>query len=242
MPESEFRSHPIDLRRLAHRLLSAPRSDIEVSTRELESVVLRLAHPPSLGEREMSARKHRGGGLAVLPFLAATTIAIGLSGCDKDPCSNPAGATCTPPPTTTPSAPAKTVLLEASIPALPVNYVAGRYFSTSGTGTVDVTIDWTFAEDTIHVWLAKGQCPFEAFEADTCEYVTQSRVSRPKPRVLSMPSAAAGAYTLIVANWGPKDESLSYQIVLTSASGASASGAQIETSGRAGFLHALPRR
>jgi hypothetical protein len=191
----------------------------------------------------MSARRHSGGGLVALLFLAVAAIAVGSSGCDKSPCSNPAAATCTPPvPSTTPPAPARTVLAEASIPALPVNYVAGRYFSTSGAGGVDVTIDWTFAEDTIHAWLAKGQCSFEAFEADTCEYVTQSRASRPKPRVLTMPSASAGTYTLIVANWGPKDESLSYQIVLTSASGASASRVRMPSGDGAGFLQAVRRR
>ena len=191
----------------------------------------------------MSARKHREGGLAVLSFLAVAMIAIGLSGCDNNPCRSPAAPTCTPPasPTPTPAA-VKTVVMQASIDSLPVDYVAGQYFSTSATGVIDVTVDWTFAEDTIHVWLAKGQCTFEAFEADTCEYVTQSLVSRPKPRILSLPGAAAGSYTLIVANWGPKDESLSYQVVLTSVSGASASGVRREPNAPAGFLHARPRR
>ena len=188
----------------------------------------------------MSVRKHREGGLAVLSFLAVAMIAISLSGCDgNNPGCNPA-AICTPP--TPPPPPVKTVVMQASIDSLPVDYVAGRYFSTSATGAIDVTVDWTFAEDTIHVWLAKGQCTFEAFEADTCEYVTQSLVSRPKPRILSLPGAGAGSYTLIVANWGPKDESLSYQVVLTSVSGASASGVRREPNAPAGFLHAWPRR
>lgn len=105
-----------------------------------------------------------------------------------------------------------------------------------------VTVDWTFADNTIHVWVARGQCTFDQFEADTCEYVTQSLASRPKPRVLSMPSAAPGVYTLIVANWGPRDESVSYQIVLTSTSGASLSGVRAASGGTAGFLHPRRRR
>jgi hypothetical protein len=191
----------------------------------------------------MKSRNFRPGSRAVLPVLALATVAIGLTGCDGNgPCGNPA-AICTPPPTTLPPAPVKTVLKEGSIGSLPVDYVAGQYFSTSATGTIDVTVDWTFAENTVHVWLAKGQCSFEQFEADTCQYATQSLVSRPKPRVLSVPAAAAGNYTLIVANWGPKDESLSYQIVLTSVSGASAAGVRPEEpNGRAGFMQAWRRR
>ena len=53
--------------------------------------------------------------------------------------------------------------------------------------------DWTFAEDTIHVWMAKGECTFDQFEADTCQYLTQSRVSRPKPRILSLSASRASA-------------------------------------------------
>jgi len=189
----------------------------------------------------MNARKQYGGGFAVPLFLAVVAAALVLPSCG-DKCSNPTTPGCIPSPAPTPAAAVKTVVKEASIGSLPVDYVAGRYFSTSATGTIDVTVDWTFAENTVHVWLAKGQCSFEEFEADTCQYATQSLVSRPKPRILSVPAAAAGTYTLIVANWGPKDESLSYQIVLTSASGASASSIRSESDGPAGFLRAWRRR
>ena len=171
-------------------------------------------------------------GVAVVMGVAFTLSACG--GGTTTPSSQPSA---TPPPP-----PVKTVLMQASIGSLPVDYVAGNYFSTSATGTIDLTVDWTFADNTIHIWVAKGQCTFEQFEGDTCEYVTQSLVPRPKPRILSLPAAPAGVYTLIVANWGPRDESVSYQIVLTSASGASASNVRRESSGPAGFLHAWPRR
>jgi hypothetical protein len=147
-----------------------------------------------------------------------------------------------PSPTPTPAAAVKTVVKEASIGSLPVDFVAGQYFSTPATGTIDVTVNWTFAENTIYVWLAKGQCTFEQFDADTCQYVTQSLTSRPKPRILSVPGAAAGTYTLIVGNIGPQDEAVSYQVVLTSASGASASSMRSESDGPAGFLRAWRRR
>jgi hypothetical protein len=191
----------------------------------------------------MNARKQCGGGFAALLCLAVVAAVLVLPSCASDkPCgSGPAGATCptTPPP---PPASVKTVVVQASIASLPVDYVAGRSFSTSGTGTVDVTVDWTFAENTIYVWLAKGQCTYEQFDADTCQYVTQSLTSRPKPRILSMPGAAAGTYTLIVGNVGPRDEAVSYQVVLTSASGASTSVRRLDSNGPAGFLGAWRRR
>jgi hypothetical protein len=229
--------------RLAQGLLHAPASDMRIHRIGTGIGAMRLAHPPSLGDEEMSSRKQRGGAVAVLPCLVVVLATVVLSGCShSDNCTNPAGPNCPGSPPPPPPASVKTVITEASVPSLPVDYVAGRYFSTSATGTIDVTVDWTFAEDTVHVWLAKGQCTFEEFEADTCQYATQSLVSRPKPRILSVPAATAGAYTLIIANWGPKDESLSYQIVLTSVSGASAAAVREELKGPAGFVHAWPRR
>lgn len=189
----------------------------------------------------MSTRRQPAA-FAVVPCVALALAAAALTpSCGSSGGCNPTGI-CTPPPLPPPSPTVKTVVMEASVPSLPVDFVSGRFFSTTGSGTLDVTVDWTFAEDTIHVWLAKGQCTFEQFEADACQYLTQSQVSRPKPRILSVPAVSAGPYTLIVANWGPNDESLSYQIVLTSGPGASASRAGAESNRSGGFLEAWPRR
>jgi hypothetical protein len=42
---------------------------------------------------------------------------------------------------------------------------------------------------------------------------TGSEASAPKPRVLTVPNAAAGPYTLIMWNLGPRENSVSYQVV-----------------------------
>ncbi len=167
------------------------------------------------------------------PALGAV-LALAACGGASDP---------SPQPSLTPTpAPVKAVLMEASINSLPVDYVAGRYFTTSRTGTIDVTVDWTFPEDTIFVWVAKGQCTFEQFDAETCQYATESLATRPKPRLLSVPSAPAGTYTLIVGNLGPRDESVAFQVVQTSVSGASLSSSRGEVGPADGFLRARPRR
>lgn len=162
---------------------------------------------------------------------------VALSACGTSP-TEPKIASPPPPP-----ASVKTVVMEGSIASLPVDYVAGQYFSTTAAGTIDVTVDWTFTENTIYVWLAKGKCTFEQFDAGACEYATTSFASRPKPRVLSVPGAAAGTYTLIIGNLGPRDEATSYQVVLTSASAASTSAHGSKSSGQAPrFLGRIPTR
>jgi hypothetical protein len=141
----------------------------------------------------------------------------------------------------TPGPPVKTVVMEASIPSLPVDYVSGRYFSTTAAGTLDITVDRTFRENILLIWLARGQCTFEQFDAESCDYVTQSLGILTKPTVLSVPAASAGTYTLIVGNIGPGDESVSYQVVLTSASAASKSVPHLET-GVTGYHRAWTHR
>jgi hypothetical protein len=209
----------------------------------MERTRMRIRASLLAGRQDMSTRQQQAA-IAVIPCLALVLAALVTSGCHRGDCGTPSAA-CTPVSSPTPSSPlpaVKSVVLEASIPSLPVDYVAGRFFSITGSGAVDVTVDWTLAEDRVHVWLAKGQCTFEQFEADSCQYLTQSQVSRPKPRILSVPAVSPGTYTLIVANWGPNDESLSYQVVLTSGPGASASRSAAKADSSGGFLEPWRRR
>ena len=50
--------------------------------------------------------------------------------------------------------------------------------------------------------------------AGQCHWLIQSLVSTPKPRVLTLPNAAAGQYTLYIYNGAKQPESVSYQVVL----------------------------
>ena len=179
-------------------------------------------------------RSTRFGSLAL---LLATAVALSACGESGSTTGSSSVVTTTPPP-----APVKTVVTEGSIDSLPMNFASGRYFSTSATGTIDLTVDWTYTEDTIYVWLAKGQCTFEQFDAGTCNFLTSSLTRGAKPRLLSVPSAAAGTYTLIIGNLGPRDEAAAYQVVLTSVSGASMSTRDLSSSQLPGFLGALPGR
>ena len=77
-------------------------------------------------------------------------------------------------------------------------------------------MDWTFASNNVEVYLMNGACNSVAdFNARVCSINTFSESATLKPERLRVLGANAGAYTLGIGNRGPADESVSYQVVLT---------------------------
>lgn len=153
----------------------------------------------------------------MVSLLPAGALCLGLIACGSDGPSSPTVAT-TPAP---PPAPVQAVVAQGSISGLEPLFVTIRPpFSTSATGTIDVTVDWTFPANDVDVYLARGACSFEQLVADQCIMAGFSESLTAKPEKVSVPNAAAGTYTLVIANWGPGTESLSYQVTLTAVPGA----------------------
>jgi hypothetical protein len=148
----------------------------------------------------------------------------------------------------TPTAPGPTqaasnarVVLEGS-DSLAVDFALGRYFTTDRAGIIDATVDYKHVASEIIIWIARGQCTPEQFEADRCTYAATS-FSGEKPRKVSVTGAAAGDYTLIVGNLGPDDEQVSFRTVLTATGGAAVSqGLTPSSAGDAGSYRVrIPR-
>ena len=123
---------------------------------------------------------------------------------------------------TTPAAPAtptpapitRTVVLQGS-QAIPADWHYEWWFTTTRAGTVDITVDWTYADSTVWVRLGQGKCDEQVLQAGQCQWLIQSQVSTPKPRVLTLPNAAAGQYTLYIYSGVKQPESVSYLVGLT---------------------------
>jgi hypothetical protein len=123
---------------------------------------------------------------------------------------------------------------------LAVNHVLFEYFTIGGTGALDSTVDYTYADTVLLVWIAKGQCTFEQFSAEQCQYVASSFAGG-KPRKVTAAGQTAGTYTHIVGNFGPKDEGISYQVVFTqTTAGTPPSAASVSTSGKQVFVMPAP--
>ena len=129
-------------------------------------------------------------------------------------CGDDTPVAMTPPTTQPPPPPPPRVVIEGS-GSLEVDFVGRLPFISPLPGRLDVTVDWTFATNDVDVYLARGVCSFDQFFDDMCDVIATAESFTAKPERLSVASAGMGSYTLFVGNFGPEDESLSWQVVLT---------------------------
>ena len=158
-----------------------------------------------------------------LKLTAGLALAVMLGACGGGGPAGPESLPPTPPPPT-PRPPFTLDRGEGSLPALVALF---RSVVTTETGALDVFVDWTFAANDIDVFLARGTCSFEQFRNDQCSFAASATSASSKPERLRLDNQPAGTYTVIVANFGPGDESISYHVMLApGASAASASAAR----------------
>lgn len=165
----------------------------------------------------MSARKL----WRVMSVVVAVSV---LPGCGSSTTPDPV-----PSPTPTPPPPPVSTVVRSGSGSLPVLNLAPIPFTTSATGRIDVTVDWTFATNDVDVYLARGACSFDQFVTNQCSIVTFSESATAKPEILTVSGAAAGGYVLLIGNLGPTDESVAFQVVLTTGGAASVTSAGSRT-------------
>jgi hypothetical protein len=120
-------------------------------------------------------------------------------------------------------APVTSKIIEGAdtVPSLFILYVP---FTTTATGTIAATVNWGVPANDIDVYLARGNhpCSVDQFNARTCTFLGFSESTSAKPETVSVPNLAAGEYTLYVFNTGDADDTISYEVTLTSVPGTSA--------------------
>lgn len=144
--------------------------------------------------------------------------AITLSACGSDKIVNPP-----PPPPPTPP-PLETVVIfgdNGPIPAETVGYIE---FNIPSAGTVEATVDWTFASSMVAIALTTSACnDFEAAFLSSCSHIGTPNINRTqKPKTVSGSVTQATAARLWVLNLATVDESVAVQITLTRPRAASA--------------------
>jgi hypothetical protein len=150
------------------------------------------------------------------PAFLATVLILGLAGCGGDNAVTP------PPPTPPPPPPPPEVVSQGHVSLDPL-YLYVAPFSTGKAGSLEATVQWTFATNDVDAYVAKGNCTFDQFVALQCDIVGFSVSPTTKPEKVTVGAAASGNYTLFIGNVGPEHESISYQVVLTPSASASSS-------------------
>ena len=156
-------------------------------------------------------------------LMAAVALALVLPGCGSDS-SSP-----NTPSTTQPPAPVRALvvqgnfnlvsLTEASNQGFLADYIRHE-FTTSGTGTLEVNADWTFANSQMGIAVGRGSCSFAQIDAALAGNSAAcpeagGALATAKPARLTIPNLAAGTYTLVIVNVNDRTESGNYQVYLT---------------------------
>jgi hypothetical protein len=159
----------------------------------------------------------------ILTLAAGLALALILGACgpgDTPGCTaNPAAPECRPSPSPSPTA-RPPVILDGGSGALPAFFIFLRDVATTETGTFDITVDWTFPTNDVDVALIRGRCSFEQLIADQCVFIDMTSSVTRKPEQIRVTNQPPGQYTVAIANFGPEDESVAYQVVFTPGAGA----------------------
>ena len=180
---------------------------------------------------EREERRRFRWALAGLAAVFTTIALVACGGSDTNPVSP------TVPPTPAPP-PAPRLIRQGSVPMEAPTNDSFHFFLTpitdAASGRWDATVDWSNEANTLWMWVADGVCTVDQFSSDACpldaacpcRFVSRSEVATPKPRVLSIPAAAGGTRTLIVANLGPGAETVQFRVTLTASNAATTVSAQ----------------
>jgi hypothetical protein len=146
-------------------------------------------------------------------------------------------------PTPVPTPPPPVVVSQIQGFSLKAGFVSFANFSTTSVGTLEATVDWTFATNDLDVFLTPGTCSFAQLTANQCTMVAFSESVTAKPERARATNVAAGSYIIWIHNAGPADDTLSYQVVFTgNATGGGAPGAASQsTTERPSFGKVQPR-
>jgi hypothetical protein len=67
-------------------------------------------------------------------------------------------------------------------------------------GVLDVTVDWTFPDTWMYVYLGNTSCTYDQLSERTCPFLLASETKDPKPRVLVTGKLEPGTYYLVLYN------------------------------------------
>ncbi len=132
-------------------------------------------------------------------------------------CSNPVGDP--PAPSPSPSQPpqpcTESIVLQSGGTAR-AQAIVSLPFTTSVSGRLDVTVDWTFPSSEIGVYVVPANsCTPDQLHARACNFLIRSEPTTAKPRRVSAANVAPASYDLLIANFTERDESVAAQVVLS---------------------------
>ena len=169
-------------------------------------------------------------------LCAWAAVAMTAAGCDEDdPCAGSTALTCTTAPSPTPAPVVRrTTVVERGDGSLPAFNALFRSIPTGELGTLEAEVDWTHPHDDLDVAIARGTCQFDSLISGHCVLLNVGSSPTAKPERARIVNEPPGNFTVIIVNFGPDDESISYQVRFTNGAGSSSAAAATTTAAFAG--------
>ena len=133
-----------------------------------------------------------GVGLAVR-LCAAGALVVALAGCGGDDTVRPPVVVVTP-------EPVRAILAQTSFPQFQSGTWVSIELFVSQRGVLDITVDWTFPNTWMYVYLGNTSCSLAQLSGRTCPFFLSSETKDPKPRVLFTNKLDPGTYYLVLNN------------------------------------------
>ena len=154
-------------------------------------------------------------------FAAAGALLVALAGCGGDS-ARPPVVVITP-------EPVRGVIAQTTLSGFQTDVWISIELILSQRGVLDITVDWTYPDTWMQVYLGRTNCSYDQLSSGNCPFILSSQAQRPKPRLLYTETLEPGTYYLVLYNV-PRDpatglgsdntESIALQLGLTvSASG-----------------------
>jgi hypothetical protein len=85
----------------------------------------------------------------------------------------------------------------------------------AGSGTLDATVEWTFASDDVDIYVTAAACTAEMLAGARCAYKTKADSATAKPERVSFSVSAGETHRFWIVNFGPQRESGTFVARLT---------------------------
>jgi hypothetical protein len=146
-------------------------------------------------------RTHRLLRLAVL--VGTALVLPGCGGGVTDPDPNPS------------SQPTISKIIEQGWALEPLEAAFIDLEIVGGGGTLDATVEWTFASDDVDIYVTAVTCTLEMVATERCAYKAKAESETAKPERVSFSVSVGDKYRFWVVNFGPQRESGTFVATLT---------------------------
>ncbi len=126
-------------------------------------------------------------------LCAAGALVVALAGCGGDDTARPPVVVVTP-------EPVRAILSQTSFSGFQSDIWVSLELILSQRGVLDISVDWTFPNTWMYVYLGKTNCTYAQLSGRNCPFLLSSETKDPKPRVLYTSSLDPGTYYLVLYN------------------------------------------